>query len=282
MTELVFLKLGGSLITDKRTQEAARHDVIARAAGDIARALAARPDLRLLLGHGSGSFGHFAAHRYHVREGHLEDWRGYAETAAAAQRLNRLVADALLREGVPAVSVQPSASALAHDGALQSMAVAPIRTLLERGVVPLVYGDVALDDVRGCTIISTEQIMALLAGELGPNRILMAGEVGGVYTADPLRDPTASRIAEIGPRNYAEVEAMLTTSFGVDVTGGMLDKVRTLYALVARHAGLSARIISGRDAGAIERALRDPAAGIGTLIWGGSPNRYGQPARRAV
>lgn len=268
MTELVFLKLGGSLITDKRIQEAARHDVIARAAGEIARALAARPDLRLLLGHGSGSFGHFAAHRYHVRQGCLEDWRGYAETAAAAQRLNRLVTDALLAEGLPAVSVQPSASAAAHDGVLQSMAVAPICTLLERGAVPLIYGDVALDDVRGCTIISTEQIMTLLASTLRPERILMAGEVGGVYTADPQRDPTASLIPAIGPRNYADVETMLTNSFGVDVTGGMLDKVRTLYAIVARHRGLSARIISGRDAGAIERALRDPAAGIGTLVRG--------------
>ncbi len=268
MAELVFLKLGGSLITDKRTRETARHDVIARAAGEIARALAGTPDLRLLLGHGSGSFGHFAAHRYHVRQGCLEDWRGYSETAAAAQRLNRLVTDALLAEGVPAVSVQPSASAQAHDGVLQYMAVTPIRTLLERGAVPLVYGDVALDDARGCTIISTEQIMALLAAELGPRRIIMAGEVGGVYTADPQRDPSASLIPEIGPRNYPQVEAMLTSAFGVDVTGGMSDKVRTLYALVSRHPGLSARIISGRDAGAIERALRDPAAALGTRIRG--------------
>jgi len=267
--ELVFLKLGGSLITDKRARETARHDTIARAAGEVALALGATSGLRLLLGHGSGSFGHFAAHRYHVREGYLEDWRGYVETAAAAQRLNRLVTEALLAEGVPAVSIQPSASALAHDGLLRSMAVAPIRTLVERGAVPLIYGDVALDDVRGCTIISTEQIMAYLAPDLLPARIIMVGEVDGVYTADPQQDPAAALIPEIGPRNYAEIEAMLSASFGVDVTGGMADKVRTLYALAAQHPGLTARIVGGREPGVIERVLRDPSAPLGTLVQGG-------------
>jgi isopentenyl phosphate kinase len=147
--------------------------------------------------------------------------------------------------------------------------VAPIRTLLERGAVPLIYGDVALDDVRGCTIISTEQIMSYLTPELAPRRIIMVGEVAGVYTADPHRDPSAALVPEIGPHNYAEVEALLSPSFGVDVTGGMADKVRTLYALVTRHPGLTARVISGHDAGAIERALRDPSVALGTLIYGG-------------
>jgi isopentenyl phosphate kinase len=149
------------------------------------------------------------------------------------------------------------------------MAVATIRTLLARGAVPLIYGDVALDDVRGCTIISTEQIMALLAAELGPQRIIVAGEVDGIYTADPQRDPSASRIPTIGPRNYAEVEVLLSPSFGIDVTGGMADKVRTLYALVTRRHGLTARIISGQEPGAVERALRDPSATLGTLVHGG-------------
>ena len=268
MADLVFVKLGGSLITDKRTRESARHDVIARAAGEIARALRAAPNLRLLVGHGSGSYGHFAAQRYHVHTGRLEDWCGYAETGAAAQRLNRLVTDALLAEGVPAVSIQPSASAQAHDGALASLAVAPIRTLLAHGAAPLIYGDVALDDVCGCTIISTEQIMAYLAPELAPRRILMVGEVDGVYTADPQRDPTAELIPEISPENYDHIASLLSSSFGVDVTGGMATKVHALYALVTRHTGLTARIIGGRAPGAIERALCDPDAPLGTLIRG--------------
>ena len=210
MSEMVFLKLGGSLITDKRRFETPRPAVIERVAQEIAAALEARPDIRLVLGHGSGSFGHFQAAKYHVLEGNLDDWRGYAETAATAQRLNRMVTDALVSAGVKVVSLQPSASAQCHDSDLVEMATAPIAELLKHNLVPLVYGDVALDDVRGCTIISTEQIFKHLAHYLRPQRMIMVGEVAGVYSGDPQRDSIVRLIPEINSRNFAETREMLS------------------------------------------------------------------------
>ena len=62
-----FLKLGGSLITDKRQPETPRMDVIERLAQEIAAARAANPSLQLVLGHGSGSFGHIYARQYGTR-----------------------------------------------------------------------------------------------------------------------------------------------------------------------------------------------------------------------
>ena len=266
VTELVFLKLGGSLITDKRRFETPRPGVIARVAKEIAAALKERPDLQLVLGHGSGSFGHFAADRYRVHEGNLKDWRGYAETGAAAQRLNRQVTDALLSEGVRAVSLQPSASAVCRAGELVEMAVDPIVELLQHGAVPLVYGDVALDRVKECTIISTEQIFSYLAQSLRPQRIIMAGEVAGVYSGDPQRDSIVRLIPEISSDNYPQVEKMLNASFGVDVTGGMVSKVQMLYQLIQEQPNLVVRIISGQRTGLVERVLQDAALAEGTLL----------------
>ncbi|NIV31979.1 MAG: uridylate kinase, partial [Anaerolineae bacterium] len=79
MSELVFVKLGGSVITDKTRAETARPDLIARLAGEVASALAKQADLKLVLGHGSGSFGHMVARRFGTREGvHDADaWRGF-------------------------------------------------------------------------------------------------------------------------------------------------------------------------------------------------------------
>ena len=88
-----------------------------------------------------------------------EGWRGYADTALVAGQLNRLVVDALREAGVPVLPLQPSASAYCHDGELRSLDERPVRVALEHGLVPVLYGDVALDEVRGGTIISTEEIL---------------------------------------------------------------------------------------------------------------------------
>jgi len=266
LNELIFLKLGGSLITDKSREAMAREEVVRRAAREIRSALEARPDLRLLLGHGSGSFGHFVAQRHGLLEGGPPNWRGYAETGAAAARLNRLLTDIFLAEDVPVVSIQPSASAHCRDGELVGMATEPIELMLHHGLVPLVYGDVALDKVRGCTIISTEQVFAYLADHLEPGRIVLAGQVEGVFTADPLRDASAQLIPEISRQNFAQVEHMLAGSHGVDVTGGMLTKVRIMYALVQKRPELKVQLISGRRAGLIRRVLLEPDFDEGTTI----------------
>jgi isopentenyl phosphate kinase len=266
LDELVFLKLGGSLITDKSRRDTPRLDIIDRLGQEIAGALKSRPELGLLLGHGSGSFGHYAAQEYGVHRGNIGDWRGYAATGASAGRLNRLVTDALLDRGVPVVSLQPSASARCRGGELLEMAVNPAEMLLGHGLVPLVYGDVALDVEQGCAIISTEQVFAYLADRLRPQRMIIAGEVHGVFTADPREVPSARPLAEISTASLASVRPVLAASHGVDVTGGMLGKVEALLALAERQRQLRIRLVSGMREGMVEAALKGRAEGEGTLL----------------
>jgi len=268
LNELVLLKLGGSLITDKTQEQTPHLGVIRRLAQEIGQALEERPALQLLIGHGSGSYGHFVGRRYRTREGIVGDdgWRGYAETGAAAARLNRLVTDALVEAGLPVLSVQPSASALCRDGELVRLETRPIVTALENGLIPLVYGDVALDELRGCTIISTEEIFAYLAGRLHPRRIILIGEVDGVYDRDPLRDSGARHIAQVSAVNYAQIEEWLGGSHGVDVTGGMLGKVQEMLALVRRVPGLVVHLLTGQEPGRVREVLLNPDASGGTRI----------------
>ncbi|MBN2472561.1 MAG: uridylate kinase, partial [Anaerolineae bacterium] len=107
---LVFVKIGGSLITDKTQEAVFRAERMAEIARAIAEARLADPSLQLLLGHGSGSFGHVTASRYGTIQGvnSPEEWGGFAAVARSAAELNRLVAGALGTAGVPAWSLQPS------------------------------------------------------------------------------------------------------------------------------------------------------------------------------
>ena len=261
-TDSVYLKLGGSLITDKTRAYTAHTDIIARLAGEIQQALEANSDLRLLIGHGSGSFGHWTAKPYGTRQGVQtpDQWHGYAEVSAAAAHLNRIVTDAFLKAGVPVLSLQPSASARCHDGTLEYMDTRPIHAALTHGLIPLVYGDVALDDARGGTIISTEDIFLFIAKELCPSRILLLGEVIGVQDSD------GNLVSHIAPSSLSSLDSALAGSAGTDVTGGMKDKVMQMLQLVQRNPETSVHILTGIEPDLLTRALLDADLKVGTRI----------------
>ena len=265
---LTFIKFGGSVITDKTGQEAPDLPTIRQLAAEVRAALDRARDLRLIVGHGSGSFGHTYARRYGVHTGIAPggDWMGFALTAAAALRLNRIVVDQLLSADVPALALQPSATLLSRRGALAEWDSRAVARALDRGLVPIVHGDVAFDEAQGSAIISTEQLLERLARTpaLRPARIILVGE-SGVYTADPRADPRAERIARIDAANIAAVLRGAGGSHGVDVTGGMRAKVELMWRLVEATPGLSVHLI-GPAPGLLTRALLNEAEGEGTLI----------------
>ena len=261
---MIFLKLGGSAITDKTRESTARQDVIRRIAREVRQARDADPALGILIGHGSGSFGHFAAKESGF--GRRGNWRAYAETGAVAWQLTRIVTDIFLEEQVPVVAMQPSASARCRDGELVELATRPLRAALAHNLVPLVHGDVAFDETREMTIVSTEMIFAYLAPILKPTRIILAGIVDGVFAADPLQDSSAQLIREITPANFATIESQLRGSHGVDVTGGMIAKVKSMVALVQREPALRVHIVSAMREGLIERVLAQEDFDAGTII----------------
>lgn len=264
----ILLKLGGSLITDKRIPETARLAVIKQLATELAEVRRRQPDLRLVIGHGSGSFGHLYGRRYGTRAGvdSAEGWLGYALTGDAAARLNRIVTGVLLAAAIPAWSIQPGALVHCVDGRIMDGAVENIVQALARGLVPVVYGDVALDEHRGGTIASTEEIFAWLLPYLQPRRVVLAGEVDGIYSADPLIEPTAERIAALTPATLTAVQQGLGGSHGVDVTGGMVAKVAESIAMVQAVPGLEVIICSGLTPGNLSRALAETVADVGTRI----------------
>ena len=134
---LTLIKLGGSLITDKTRPHTPRLDVLARLADEIASARRVQPGLRLLLGHGSGSFGHVPAQKYGTRQGvHTPaEWLGFVEVWREAAALNHLVMDALAGADVPAIAFSPSAAVIAAGGQAAAWDLSPLSAALEAGLL---------------------------------------------------------------------------------------------------------------------------------------------------
>jgi isopentenyl phosphate kinase len=284
MSEIIFLKLGGSLITDKTRPYTPRLDVLARLAAEIADARRATPGLSLVLGHGSGSFGHTAAKKHGTREGppsvlrtsppiFCENggtkggqgsyWQGFVEVWRQASELNRYVMQALTEAGVSALALAPVSAVLARDGRVARWDLEPLKRALTAGLLPVVYGDVIFDEVRGGTILSTEDLFEHLAVELQPKHILLAGLEEAIWADFPAK---TERIERITAESFESLRASVGGSHGADVTGGMESKVRQMLGLAGKIPGLQAHIFSGEIPGSLSRALR--GENLGTIVSG--------------
>jgi isopentenyl phosphate kinase len=260
---MILLKLGGSLITEKVQPETPRLAVIRRLASEVFEARRASPELRLVIGHGSGSFGHHLAsrHQTHMGAQSEQDWRGVAEVWASANHLNRLVIDALRQAGVPAIAFPPSASAIAEGGKLVGLADEPIRSAVVHGLVPVVQGDVAFDRRQGAAILSTEQVLGALVEPLQADTLLLAGLDAGVFGDFP-RNQTL--LAQLRPEDMETLT--LEGAESEDVTGGMAAKVRTAFDLLRLHPSLKVFIFSAERPGLLRRALEGEAEGTQLIL----------------
>jgi len=108
MKELILIKLGGSLITDKSKPYSARNSVINRLAKEVKSALKTKK-ARIIIANGSGSFGHSAASIYKTQEGIINknSLKGFSVVADAAIQINRIVINEFLKFGLPVVSFSP-------------------------------------------------------------------------------------------------------------------------------------------------------------------------------
>lgn len=265
-SDLTFLKLGGSLITDKTKPHTSRRDVIARLGREIQSYLEGGKAHKILLGHGSGSFGHVPAQKYGTRlgvKGELQ-WKGFAEVWVEAHTLNHIVVESLIETGLPGISFPLSASGTTSNGKIETWNLTPIQSALHNGLLPVVYGDVVFDTLRGGTILSTEDIFCHLALKLNPGRILLCGLDEGVWADYP---QCTELIPEITPETWLSLADTLGGANTTDVTGGMASKVRTMYTLVTELPGLEVNIFSGEVPGNLKSALE--GTNLGTRISAG-------------
>ncbi len=250
--ELILIKLGGSIVTNKMKEFIARPRTIKRLGREMQSTLS-RHDV--IIAHGSGSFGHTVASRYKTQSGLVdsESIKGLALVADAAIQINRIVVQALLSVGLPVVSFAPASFLTTKNGNIKELFVDPIKQALAIGIVPVTYGDITFDAApkRFC-INSGEKTLTAIAKKLKSTyssvRIIYCGDTDGVY------DGNNNTILSITTRTFSEVSQAITGSKATDVTGGMLHKVQESL-LLAKKCTISTQIINGLKEKNLQNAL---------------------------
>lgn len=249
LKNLILIKLGGSVITDKAKPFTAKTEIIRRLAGEIKKAREELKNTDIIVGHGSGSFGHTIAAKYQTQSGNInkKSLKGFCLTSETAVDINRIVLKEFLKAGLSAVSFSPMSFTYSNKTFLD-----PIYKSLELGLVPLIYGDVVFDVEKGFAIHSAEKTLSILARKLRKGyrieKIIECGDTDGVY------DVKSKTIPVITPKNFSEVKKWITGAKSTDVTGGMIHKVEESLKL-ARETGIPTILINGNKSKNLSRAV---------------------------
>jgi isopentenyl phosphate kinase len=248
MGKLIVLKLGGSIITNKKEPGSFIRAVLLR----IGNELKSSWPMPLIIIHGGGSFGHPIAEAYEIKKGYrrAEQLKGFIETVNAMRRLNDLVVSALNDASLPVIGIPPSCTVTTNDGDIETCNFDPIFSAMEIGLVPVMYGDAVFDRKLKFTILSGDALASYIARRLKAKQLIFAVDVEGVYGFD----------RETSEKIHMNIKYEPTEG---DVTGGMFYKVEEALA-AARH-GVDVYIINGLVPGRIEAVIKGQKV-IGTRV----------------
>jgi len=260
LNEITLVKIGGSVITEKRNPFTALNEVIDRLSSEICSARKLSRS-KIILGNGGGSFPHVFAEKFQVQKGIVGGGgsKGFSLVQNSAANLNRIVVDSLICHGEDAVSISPSSCVMAESSRVRSWDMEIIKKMLAINLLPVIYGDVVIDIKQGFSIVSTEELLFYLAKSLNVKRVIIGTNVDGVIDYS-----TNKKYDIITSSDRPWVMNFVKGSNAVDVTGGMKSKVDVLLRL-AEDKGVESEIINAMKPGFLECAIKGQK-GLGTII----------------
>jgi len=261
---LIILKLGGSVITKK---EEKTPTVDLENLQRIAREISESDYSKLIIIHGAGSYGHPYAKQYQIGneidgpQDLKNKMLGFSLIHHSVNRLNNMVCDELRKQEIPAVPLPPSAFMTTSNKRIRSAETTLIKKYIKQGFIPVLYGDVVLDENTSIqmAVLSGDQIITYLAGNLLPEKVILATDVDGIYTKNPKKYSDAKLIESVSSNQQIETQKGTT----VDVTGGMGGKIQELIRLL--DVGIQSEIINANKKGVLKKAINGEKV-KGTII----------------
>ncbi|MFW6220386.1 MAG: isopentenyl phosphate kinase [Nanoarchaeota archaeon] len=261
MQEVIIIKLGGSLITNKNKPFTYNSQIVEKIIKEIKDSIPKIKE-KIILTNGAGSFGHPLAKKYKIIDGYKnkESIRGFCLTQNAVSKLNKFILKELLKNKINALTIHPS-SIVTFNGNKFEMFDKTLINSIENNIIPLLYGDVIFDLNKKFSIISTEQIINLISKDLKKKykikKIILAGITNGVY------DKNEKLIPTINNQNIKEILNNNLKSDGIDVTGGMFHKIKEMQNLAGKD--IKIQIINGLIKGNLKKSITSNL-NIGTTI----------------
>jgi len=252
------------VITYKRKPMALRRKVLKRLSSELKEAWDSGVSLVVL--HGGGSYGHYAAAKEMQAHGALME-SSVPTVSGAMRELNAEVVKRLSDEGLPAMVFPPSAICVYDciSGSVDCNFEAVVKCL-EADHVPVLYGDILYSRGScGPKIVSGDELSLKIAELVSADLVVFVLDVKGVLLGGRgakrlLRKAKARELPSVVKRlaNVGEI--------GYDVTGGIAKKLELIDLYFKK--GLKSKVVlaSGLVPGNLKRALLGESGFVGTVI----------------
>lgn len=178
-TDLTLLKLGGSAITRKSTDGAVRLRTISQAAEAISRS---SPDLIVVYGGGKRAHAHAVKYRLGEWPSTRTQLLGLTHVKLILENLGAIIGRELEKSQVPNVHICPSSILQTENGRIKWIGLSSIKHARQRGLLPILHGDIVTDVQRGFSILSGDTLTCELATRMKARKVLFGCDVDGIYS----------------------------------------------------------------------------------------------------
>lgn len=261
---IIIIKLGGSILTDKNKPFSIKDQIIDDIISQISLYIGTNENPKLIIIHGAGSFGHPVAKSYSIQDGlnpkTPNQKFGLAKTHQSVKELNMIIINKFLKKKTSVLSLIPSSMFVKTNSNLKFMGIEQIESLLNLGIIPVLFGDILLHTSKNFSIISGDKIIYEICRRFHTSqdtnykvqKVIFCFDKDGIIISN--KDRSEHIIQKI---NYLELDSIDLTNFKptIDVTGdikGKFEEIKKICAL-----GIPVQLINGQKPNNIVKALKN-------------------------
>ncbi|MCV0401172.1 MAG: gamma-glutamyl kinase [Nitrosopumilus sp.] len=236
---MILIKLGGSIITNKKKPLSARKKTIENLSKSLKKI-----DEPIVIVHGGGSYGHYWSVKYdmHTKEKRY-DLRGVAIVKNSMIELNKIILDSMLRNKLSPYCLPPTDFMSGNKPIIKK--IKEIEKIAKSGLIPVTYGDALWYGQKKTYILSGDKIMTHLAKILKPRLCIFALDEDGLYS-----DLKSKKLIY-----ELQGEQPTISENKMDVTGGMTRKVEEASKIA--KMGLNVFFVNGNKPERIVKAVKN-------------------------
>jgi len=206
---MILIKLGGSIITNKRKPQSARRKTIDNILKQIKKI-----DEPKILVHGGGSYGHYWSVKYgmHTKPAKYS-LKGLSVVKNSMIELDKIILDSAAKNKLNTYSLPPT-DFMNGNKPIRNK-IQKIGEIAKSGLIPITYGDALWYSQKKSYILSGEVIMTTIGKILKPRLSVFVLDVDGVYS-----DTKSKKLIY----DFKKEKPTISKN-KMDVTGGMTRKI---------------------------------------------------------